>query len=73
MVVGMMENDELLAMLWDDETVTLEGVAGGVASCIDRDQALDDEGGALFDSYRFLLPDGVYVFSADDLESFVRN
>lgn len=73
MVVDMMGNDELLAMLWDDETVTLEGVAGGVTSCIDRDQALDDEGEALFGSYRFLSPDGVYVFSADDLESFVRS
>lgn len=44
MVVEMGKN-ELLAMLWDDETVTLEGVAGGVTSCIDRDQALNDDGG----------------------------
>lgn len=68
----MMGKNELIAMLWDDETVTLEGVAGGVTSCIDRDQALNDEGEALFGSYRFLSPCGVYVFSAGDLESFVR-
>lgn len=69
----MMEKSELLAILWDDETVTLEGVAGGVTSCIDRDQALNDEGEALFGSYRFLSLGDVYVFSADDLESFVRS
>lgn len=70
------EKNELLSTLWDDLSVTLLGVKDGVASSIDRDQAVDDYGVAQYDSYRFLLPyetdDDLLLFSAEDLESFVR-
>lgn len=68
------EKNELLTTLWDDPSVTLHGVKDGVTSSIDRDQAVDDYGVALYDSYQFLLPyetdDDLLLFSAEDLESF---
>lgn len=67
---------ELLTTLWDDPSVTLHGVKDGVTSLIDRDQAVDDYGVALYDSYQFLLPyetdDDLLLFSAEDLEMFAR-
>lgn len=70
------EKNEFLATLWDDPSVTLHGVKDGVTSSIDRDQAVDDCGVALYDSYQFLLPyetdDGLLLFSAEDLEAFAR-
>lgn len=70
------DKNELLTTLWDDPSVTLQGVKDGVTSPIDRDQAVDDYGVALYDSYQFLLPygtdDGLFLFSAEDLEVFAR-
>ena len=70
------EKSELLTMLWDDSSVTLHGVKDGVTSSIDRNQAVDDYGVALYDSYQFLLPyetdDDLYLFSAEDIEAFAR-
>lgn len=70
------EKNEFLATLWDDPSVTLYGVKDGVMSLIDRDQAVDDCGVALYDSYRFFLPyetdDGLFLFSSGDMEVFVR-
>lgn len=70
------EKNELLTTLWDDPYVTLHGVKDGVTSSIDRDQAFDDYGVALYDSYQFLLSyetdDGLLLFSAEDLEAFAR-
>ena len=70
------EKNEFLATLWGDLSVTLLGVKDGVTSSIDRDQAVDDYGVALYDSYRFLLPyetdDGLLLFSAEDVEAFAR-
>lgn len=74
--MALKEKNELLATLWDDPSVTLHGVKDGVTSSIDRDQAVDDDGVALYDSYQFLLPyesdDGLLLFSAEDLEAFAR-
>ena len=70
------EKNGLLTTLWDDPSVTLHGVKDGVASSIDRDQAVDDYELALYDSYQFLLPyetdDDLLLFSAEDLEAFAR-
>lgn len=70
------EKNELLTTLWDDPSVMLYGVKDGVMISIDRDQAVDDCGVALYDSYQFLLPyetdDGLFLFSAEDLEAFAR-
>ena len=70
------EKNELLAILWDDPSVTLQGVRDGVTGSIDRDQAVDDYGVALYGSYRFLLPyetdDGLLLFTAEDVEAFAR-
>lgn len=68
------DRSELLATLWDDSSVTLLGVRGGVVGSIDRDQAVDGCGMALYDSYQFLLPyetdDDLLLFSAEDLGVF---
>lgn len=70
------EKNELLATLWDDPSVTLHGVKDGVTSSIDRGQAVDDYDVAQYDSYLFILPyetdDDLLLFSAEDLEAFVR-
>lgn len=70
------DKNELLTTLWDDPSVTLHGVKDSVTSSIDRDQAVDDYGVALYDSYQFLLPyetdDCLLLFSAEDLEAFAR-
>lgn len=70
------EKNELLDLLWNDPSVTLHGVKDGVASSIDRDQAVDDYGVVQYDSYRFLLPyetdDCPFLFSVEDLETFAR-
>lgn len=70
------KKNELLTTLWSDPSVTLHGVKDGVASSIDRDQAVDDYGVAQYDSYQFILPyetdDDLLLFSAEDLESFAR-
>ena len=70
------EKSELLTMLWDDSSVTLHGVKDGVTSSIDRNQAVDDYGVALYDSYQFLLPyetdDDLYLVSAEDIVAFAR-
>ena len=74
--MALREKNELLTTLWDDPSVTLHGVKDGVASSIDRDQAVDDYDVALYDSYQFFLPyetdDDLLLFSAEDLEAFVR-
>lgn len=70
------EKNELLTTLWDAPSVTLHGVKDGVTSSIDRDQAVDDYGVALYDSYQFLLPyetdDDPLLFSVEDMEAFAR-
>lgn len=70
------EKNELLATLWNDPSVTLLGFENGIASSIDRDQAVDDYAVAQYDSYQFLLPyetdDYLYLFSAGDIEAFAR-
>lgn len=70
------DKNELLTTLWDDPSVTLQGFKDGVTSSIDRDQAVDDYGVALYDSYQFLLPyetdDDLLLFTAEDMETFAR-
>lgn len=70
------EKNELLTTLWNDSSVTLLGFKAAIVSSIDRDQAVDDYGVAQYDSYQFLLPyetdDGLFLFSAEDIEAFAR-
>lgn len=70
------EKNELLTTLWNDPSVALQGVKDDITSSIDRDQVVGDYGEALYDSYQFLLPyetdDGVFLFSAEDIEVFAR-
>lgn len=70
------EKNELLTTLWNDPSVTLQGVKDGVTSSIDRDQAVNDYGVAQYDSYQFLLPyetdDDVFEFTPEDIEAFAR-
>lgn len=75
-MMALKEKNELLATLWDDPSVTLLGFHKAIVSSIDRDQAVDDYGVAQYDSYQFLLPyesdDDPLLFSAEDIEAFVR-
>ena len=68
--------NELLTTLWLDSSVTLQGVKDDITRSIDRDQAVDDYGVAQYDSYQFFLPyetdDGVFEFTAEDIEAFAR-
>ena len=70
------EENELIATLWNDPSVTLLGFKVAIVSRIDRDQAVDDYGVARYDSYQFLLPyetdDDLFLFSAEDIEAFAR-
>lgn len=70
------EKNDLLTTLWNDPAVTLQGVKDNITSAIDRDQAVDDYGVAQYDSYQFLLPyetdDDEFLFSAEDIEAFLR-
>lgn len=70
------EKNELLTTLWLDSSVTLQGVKDDITSSIDRDQAVDDYCVTQYDSYQFFLPyetdDGVFEFTAEDIEAFAR-
>ena len=70
------EKNDLLTTLWDDPSVTLQGVKDDTVSSIDRDQAVDEYGVAQYGSYEFLLPyetdDDVFEFTAEDVEAFAR-
>ena len=71
-----MSNTETLATLWNNDNATLIGVGTDYAEAIDRDQAIDDNGKAVFESYIFELGDGysedvrMWKFSAADVEAF---
>lgn len=70
------EKNELLITLWNDPSVRLLGFKIAIVSSIDRGQAVNDYGVAQYNSYQFLLPyetdDDLYLFSAEDIEAFVR-
>lgn len=69
---------ECLAALWDDNDATLIGIGDGYAEAIDRDQAVDDDGKAIFNSYIFETGNGYdgdvcrWEFSAAEVEAFAR-
>ena len=74
-----MNNDnETLATLWNDNNAALIGIGDGYAETIDRDQALDEYGKAVYKSYRFETGDGYeedvrqWKFTAAEVEEFAR-
>ena len=74
----MSNNNETLAALWNNNDAALIGIGDGYAETIDRDQAVDEDGKAVFKSYRFETGDGYsggvrqWEFSAADVEAFAR-
>ena len=74
----MSNTTETLATLWNNDNATLVGFGDGYSESIDRDQAVDEYGNAVFDSYAFQLGDGyttdirTWKFSAADIEEFAR-
>ena len=74
----MNNTTETLATLWNNDNATLIGFGDGYSESIDRDQAVDEYGNAVFDSYAFTIGDGyesdirMWKFSADDIEAFAR-
>ena len=73
-----MSNTETLATLWNNKDAMLVGVGDTYAEAIDRDQAVDDDGKAIFDSYIFEIGNGydedvrMWKFSASEVEAFAR-
>ena len=71
-----------LRILWEYEYAGLEGCGDDYTEGIDRDQAVDDDGKAVFDWYVFAIdtsmPDDLidtwahYKFTAGDIEEFAR-
>lgn len=74
----MRDNNETIKALWNNNDATLVGFGDGFEETIDRDQAVDDDGKAIFGSYAFYTGDGfeeemrMWQFSADDVEAFAR-
>ena len=74
-----MNNDnETLAALWNNNNAALVGIGDGYAETIDRDQAVDEDGKAVFKSYRFEIGDAYsgevrqWEFTSDEVEDFAR-
>ena len=73
-----MKTNETLETLWNNPDATLVGVGSDYAEAIDRDQAVDEDGKAVFESYIFEIGDGydedvrMWKFSAADIEEFAR-
>ena len=74
-----MNNDnESIETLWNNPEALLVGVGDDYAESIDRDQAVDEDGKAVFKSYRFEIGNGYdedvrqWEFTADDVEAFAR-
>lgn len=71
-----------LRVLWEYEYAGLEGCGDDYTEGIDRDQAVDDDGKAVFDRYSFIVnvstsdevtPDWRdYGFTVEDIEDFAR-
>ena len=74
-----MNNDnETIETLWNNNDAMLVGVGTDYAEAIDRDQAVDDDVKAVFESYIFEVGNGydedmrMWKFSAADVEAFAR-
>ena len=71
-----------LRVLWEYEDAELDGNIDGVSEPIDRDQAVDDDGKAVFDRYSLNVdtaaPDDTvpdwqdYEFTVEDVEAFAE-
>ena len=74
----MSNNNETIKNLWNNDDAMLVGVGDGYSEAIDRDQAVDEDGKAVFESYIFEIGNGydedvrMWKFSADDIENFAR-
>ncbi len=77
-----MNNIELLSKMWDDSSWELTGINADYQQPIDRDQAIDDEGNAIYESYVLSkdvsdedspVPEyETHEFSAEDMEAFSK-
>ena len=74
-----MNNDnETLETLWNNNDAMLVGVGTDYAEAIGRDQAVDEDGNAIFNSYAFEIGNGyeddvrMFEFSAAEVEAFAR-
>ena len=74
----MSNTTETLATLWNNDNAMLVGFGDGYSESIDRDQAVDEYGNAVFDSYAFEIGNDydadirTWQFSAADIEEFAR-
>lgn len=74
----MSNDNETLETLWNNDDAALIGVGDGYTEAIDRDQAVDEDGKAVFESYVFEIGNGYdedvcrWEFSAGDIEAFAR-
>ena len=70
-------NKPALAEIWDDNRYGLEGINTDYRQGIDRDQAVDDDGNALYESYAMMRWDNedncvIYEYSVEEMEAFAR-
>ena len=74
----MSNNNETLETLWNNNDAALIGIGDGYAETIDRDQAVDEDGRAVFESYRFETVNDYdgdvrqWEFTAAEVEDFAR-
>ena len=72
------ETIKTIENLWNNNDAMLIGFGDGYSEIIDRDQAVDEDGKPIFDSYAFIIGNGydedirMWKFSADDIEAFAR-
>ena len=84
-IVAIADNTDTqtrLHVLWEYEDAELDGNIDGVSEPIDRDQAVDDDGKAVFDRYSLNVdtaaPDDTvpdwqdYEFTVEDIEAFAE-
>lgn len=84
-IVAIADNTDTqtrLRVLWEYEDAELDGGGDGYVESIDRDQAVDDDGKAVFGWYVLTIdtsmPDDLidtwehYKFTAEDIETFAR-
>ena len=73
-----MNNSETIETLWNNNDAVLIGIGNDYAEIIDRDQAVDEDGKAVFESYGFQIGNGydedvrMWKFTADEVEAFAR-
>ena len=65
---------EIGEMFENEEKYGLEGIEANYQQSIDRDQAIDDDGKAIYTAYRFINveTDAEYEVTAEEMEAYAE-